>query len=128
MLGLTAGGCGGSGAKLIPVSGKVTVGTQPLDMGSVSYKPDAAKGNTGKAEPSGIIDGSGTYTLMTEGKKGAPAGWYKVTVVAEETGDSTNPVVKSKVNPKFKDPQTSNLSVEVKDGTAAGAYDLKVTK
>jgi hypothetical protein len=130
-LALLGAGCGdksGVGAT-VPVAGKVTVGGQPLAKGSVSFKPDTAKGNTSKFEPSSDIDASGGYSLLTNGKPGAPAGWYKVTVVAEEAVDSTNPKPpKSLVSVKYKDPETTPLSVEVKAGASPDAYELKVTK
>jgi hypothetical protein len=73
---VAAWGCGGSsdGEGLIPVSGKVTVGGKALTKGSVSYRPDKARGNTNPAEPYGEITADGTYTLYTNKKKGAPAG------------------------------------------------------
>jgi hypothetical protein len=129
-VGLVAGaGCGDpSGVgKTIPVAGKVTVGGQALTTGSVSFRPDSTKGNQSTFEPAGMIEGDGSYQLKTNGKPGAPPGWYKVIVVAEDEADSTNPTPKSKVNPRYKDLEKT-LSVEVKEGAAPDAYDLKLTK
>jgi len=121
-------GCGGSGATLHPVSGKVTADDQPLPKGSVRFVPDASKGNTAKEEPVGEIGAGGVYTLLSTGGAGAPAGWYKVSVISADTPDSTKPLAaKSYVGKKYNDPQTSGLSVEVVASPSPGAYDLKVS-
>src|SRR5687767_13348261 len=73
-------GCDGGG--LPPVKGKVTVDGAALTSGSVRFVPDTTKGNKATTEPAGEIGSDGTYTLHTNGKPGAPAGWYKVTVSA----------------------------------------------
>ncbi len=121
-------GCGGDGPKLLPVKGNVTADGQALSKGSVRFVPDAAKGNAGKHEPAGEIGADGSYTLSTSGKAGAPAGWYKVSVISTDPPDSSKPLdVKSYVGKKFNDPQTSPLIVEVVASPAAGAYDLKAS-
>ena len=119
-------GCDGGG--LQTVKGKVTVDGAPLTSGSVRFVPDTAKGNKATAEPAGEIGSDGTYTLMTNGKSGAPAGWYKVTVNAATVPDSSNPFGgKALVAPRFNAPETSGLSVEVVSSPKAGAYDLTVS-
>jgi hypothetical protein len=120
-------GCDGSGS-LQKVTGKVTVDGAPLTTGSVRFVPDAAKGNKSKDEPAGQIGSDGTYTLITNGKPGAPAGWYKVTVNATEVPESSNPFGgKALVAPRFNVPETSGLSVEVVSSPKSGAYDLTVS-
>lgn len=130
LLALGGVGCdaGASIGKTVPVAGKVTVAGQPLTTGSVAFKPDGSKGNNSKFEPASTIGSDGSYQLITNGKSGAPPGWYKVTVVAEEEVDSINPIPKSKINAKYKDPQNTPLSIEVKEGAAPDAYDLKLTR
>jgi hypothetical protein len=119
-------GCDGGG--LVKVSGKVTVDGSPLTMGSVRYVPDAAKGNKTTTEPVGQIESDGSYSLTTNGKPGAPPGWYKVTVNATSVPESSNPFGgKALVGPGFNSPETSGLSVEVKASAPAGTYDLKVS-
>src|SRR5437588_5719848 len=82
-------GCGDDSGvgKTFPVEGRVTINQEPLTAKStvVLFKPDAAKGNTSTFEPVGTVDENGNYTLMTQGKKGAPPGWYKVVVTATES-------------------------------------------
>lgn len=117
-------GCGG-GDNLLPVSGKVVCDGTPLTEGSVRFVPDGTKGNTSKLEPAGTIGGGGSYSLLTDGKSGAPAGWYKVSVASGVIPDSSKPNVSgAKFAAKYSNPETSGLSVEVKPG---GSYDLKVT-
>ncbi len=121
-------GCGSDGPKLVPVSGKVTIGDKPLSTGSVLFKPDGAKGNTSTRDIFGHIKEDGTYTLVTGKKEGAPLGWYKVAIQASEPVDPNNvrAAPKSLVNKKYTKPETSGLSVEVVDSPAEGAYDLKL--
>jgi hypothetical protein len=127
LLGLS--GCGGDPMNAASVKGKVTVDSQPLTKGSVRFVPDKAKGNTSPVEPIGLINESGQYELSTNGKPGAPLGWYKVAVIAADTPDSSKAtaVPKSYVAKKFNDPEASGLTVEVVSSAKDGAYDLKVT-
>jgi hypothetical protein len=116
-------GCSSGGG--IPVSGKVTVGDKPLTTGSVRYVPDKEKGNNGTEEPVGTINESSTYVLYTNGKPGAPAGHYKVAVVAQDNVDITNPTnIKSLIDPKYNTAEKTDLRVEVKSG---GTYDLQLS-
>jgi hypothetical protein len=117
-------GCGG-GENLLPVSGVVTNDGTPLTEGAVRFVPDASKGNTAKTEPAGTIGSGGRYSLLTDGKTGAPPGWYKVSVSSGVIPDNTKPnVAKTSFAAKYSNPDTSGLSVEVKPG---GSYDLKVS-
>jgi len=128
MILLSAAGCGSSGPSTVPVSGKITVDGQPLAKGSLRFVPDSAKADSPNSEPAGTIEG-GSYSVFTGGKPGAPVGKYKVAVVSQDEIDSTNPQPpKSAVNPKYNDPQTSTLSVEVVSNAPPGAYDLKLSK
>src|SRR5262245_48110528 len=77
-------GCGGPAEEFFPVTGQVTLDGKPLKVGSVSFRPDAARGNASLHHPTGEIDDQGRYTLVTVGRKGAPPGWYKVLVFADE--------------------------------------------
>jgi len=130
-----AAGCGDPAAtKLVGVSGAVKHGGVPMPMGTVTYHPDAAKGNTHKAPVTGMIKPDGTYTLNTDGKPGAPAGWYQVTISGQGMPDMSMMKDGGKtpappaVNPKYAKPESSGFAVEVKDGAPAGAYDLPLVK
>jgi len=121
---LACAGCGPGGPSLIPVEGKITADNEPLAKGSLAFHPDAAKSNTSKKTGAADIK-DGSYILYTDGRPGAPAGWYKVTVVSTPEPDNTKPTaVKSFVASKYANPKSTDLSVEVKPG---GSYELKVS-
>src|SRR5437867_1148536 len=67
---------------LLPVGGTVKVEGEPLAVGSITFYPDEAKGNTSTRLPLAEIAKDGTYTLTTNGNPGAAAGFYKVVVRA----------------------------------------------
>ena len=133
-------GCGDSGPKVVPVTGKVTLDGTPLTIGTVTFYPDESKGNTVVGTSTGMIQSDGSYKLNYNGKDGAPVGWYKVTVnpigmpsnMGNAGGMQAQDMSKlnqnaAKVNPKFLKAETG-LTIEVVASPAAGAYDLKVTK
>ncbi len=135
---LTSGcGDGGRVGQTFPVSGKITFMNEPLVTKNtiILLKPDASRGNTSPFEPTGTVDESGTYTLRTEGKMGAPPGWYKVVVVARDEApvvhakakQSHRPVSKSLVPAKYGQEKTTDLVIEVVENPSPGAYDLKLT-
>jgi hypothetical protein len=81
-----------------------------------------------------MIQSDGTYKITTGTetgpKEGAPPGWYKVTVTIT-SGDPYAEASKVKlptINGEYSSQRNTPLSVEVKDGAAPGAYDLKVKK
>jgi hypothetical protein len=125
-------GCGGPAEDLVPVTGQVTLDGKPLKVGSVSFRPDAARGNTSLHHPTSEIDAEGSYTLVSAGKKGAPPSWYRVLVFADENvqpGTPAHPVAPRWLVPAhYTDEKTTPLSVEVVAGPAEGAYDLKLKK
>ncbi len=129
-------GCGNNETNgFVSVAGKVTLDGKLLPVGSVSFRPDAAKGNKSMHVPNGDISAEGNYELITLGEKGAPPGWYKVLVFADANTLATGgaPPVhplppKWMMNVKYTSEKTTNLSIEVVDKAAPAAYDLKVTK
>jgi hypothetical protein len=123
-------GCG-SGANLVPVSGTVTLDGQPLKAGDVQFHPD---GSEKQEMPIGHVQ-DGKYELTTRGKKGAPAGRYKVVVLSNQfSGEgapkatATKEVPRSFINIKYTTVGTTPLSKEVVANPAPDAYDLKLTK
>jgi hypothetical protein len=124
-------GCGG--VRRIPVSGTVTVDDQPLNGGYLVFTPDTAKGNTHRISCTSPVKG-GRYNLETNGVtradsgSGVPLGWYKVTFRILVEGTKKHPQAPITVNDKFKNVETTPLSVEVKDNPEPGAYDFKLTK
>jgi hypothetical protein len=132
LVALLAAGCGGGNTH--PVSGTVTIDGTPLAArnGLVTFVPDKAKGNVTQDEPAGTVDDRGRYTLYTNGRRGAPPGWYKVVVTgladaptAAAKGPLTQrPVPKSAVPARYGRAETTPLEVEVVASPTAGAYDL----
>lgn len=136
---VTLAGCGKGSAKLVPVTGKVTVGNKPLPGGGVTFWPDGKAVTADAPAPIGTVDTDGNYKLTTAGKPGAPLGKYKVTVSSgTATGEAADPMksvsgvpgkgpaAPLKLNPKYEDKTATDLSVEVVDKPAAGAYDLNL--
>jgi hypothetical protein len=124
-------GCGAKAPteKLVPVSGNITVNGKPLTVGTLSFRPIAEKGNTSPNEPGGTIDETGKYTIHTQGKEGAPPGWWKVIVSARDPIDPKDPYkpTKSHIPDKYELPNKTDLQVEVVETPGANAYDLKLT-
>ncbi len=123
-------GCSAGGGKRGQVYGKVTLDNQPLPVGAVTYYPYKEKGNTSSVTGSGSIDAQGNYDLMaSDGKKGLPLGWYKVTIATSmPTMNPKETTNAPQINQKFQSPTSTTLAVEVVESPGAGAYDLKVTK
>ena len=123
-------GCDSSGlGRIVPVKGKVMLDGKAVPTGSLVFKPDSAKGNTATFEPASQIGADGSYSLFTKEKQGAPLGWYKVGVVAQEANPSDPyATMKALVPQRYNDPETSGIAVEVVESPAADAYDLKLAK
>lgn len=121
-------GCGAKGDSFTPVQGQVTANGAPLAKGSVTFHPDSGKGNNSPHIPVGTLDAAGRYKLMSATKEGAPLGWYKVTVTAQEPIDPKNPYAAPKhiISPKFSDVSTSGLSIEVVSQAPPDGYDIKL--
>jgi hypothetical protein len=125
-----AAGCGKDTVKLVPVVGQITVDGTALTTGSVSFRPDKAKGNTTELEPAGEIDAQGKYKLYSalrsdDVKEGAPPGWYKVAIISAEPG--VYPPTKFFLHRKYGDTETSQLSVQVVEGAPPGTYDFRLS-
>jgi hypothetical protein len=125
---LTVAGCSKSGEVLAPVAGKATVDGKPLKSGTVSFRPDASKGNGTAHWPNGAVDAEGNFELtVPPGRKGAPPGWYKVVVIALDDPWPGKPH-KWLANQKYSDESTTPLRIEVVPNPEPGRYDLKLTK
>lgn len=71
-------GCGDSGPKLVPVSGKVTVNGKPLEGAAVSFQPDPSAKEVFPAED--VSGPDGTYRAKTKGREGVVPGKYHIVV------------------------------------------------
>jgi hypothetical protein len=127
-------GCGDPGPPLVPVAGVVWVNGKPLTTGSVSFRPDADKGNTSLHHPTGSVGADGRFELFTVGRPGAPPGHYKVLVFADA---NTDPNTRTAAHPKppawltdvkYTSERTTDLRVEVVPTAEPGRYDLKLVK
>jgi hypothetical protein len=119
---LASAGCAGE-PKRVPVKGKLMVKGKALPAGLVVFIPDADKGNASPGELRARSDEKGVYELSTDGKPGAPPGWYRVTVWAMKEPNVAKPP-EWLAHSRYTDPRTSGLAVEVKEDAPAGAYDF----
>ena len=109
------GGCGGPYAKLARVSGKVTLGGQPLADAFVQFSPAA-----GGSQSVGKTDGNGNYTLVfTRGVNGAEVGEHNVTISTYvdpvPDADPPQPGAPEKVPLKYR--SAGELKATVKKGS-----------
>lgn len=112
-------GCRGQYGDLGKVTGKVTLGGQPLEGALVMFSPV-----NGKSPSSGRTDATGTYTLVytrtgTRIINGAEVGEHIITIStyqgANEDGEPPTPEVPEKVPFKYRD-GAELLKREVKRG------------
>ena len=125
-------GCGddpNNPRSLVPVGGKVTLDGKPLTKAVVTFVPQA--GNPIKVNPTGALDETGSYQLVTSGIAGAPRGAFKA-CVALSPADEDN--IRKKglklgftIDPKYRSPDTTPFSIQVENGAQPGAYDLNLT-
>lgn len=113
------------------VNGKITHQKQPMTTGTVTFTPDAGKGNQSKEVALGFIGSDGTYSLTTNGRDGAPLGWYKVSVdplgMPKTAPPKDAPAPKpAAINAKYKKADTSGISIEVTETPKPGAYDIEL--
>src|SRR4051794_1849999 len=87
-------GCGGSGPKLVPVTGIVTLNGKPLEGAAVSFHPDPSNKEGLPGEDT--TGPQGNYKITTKGRSGVVPGKYHI-VVSKLLVDPT------KVNEAFKD-------------------------
>jgi hypothetical protein len=125
-------------SKTVPVQGIVSCDGKPLTTGTITFRTDAAKGNTA-AEAFATIEEDGSYTLRTRhGSKvqeGAAPGWYRVGVVSVREPAPNAPRIGAMPPPAtplipihYADPATSGISIEVNDTAPAGTYDIKLQR
>jgi hypothetical protein len=122
---LILAGCNSSGDprldKLVTVKGKVTVDGTPLPDGEVSFYLIDRDPNTPFPVPSGKIEADGSYTLATQGRRGAPLGKYRVVFDRGDDRKSWSRVARIYLGPK-----KSPLEVEVTENKPEGGYDFKL--
>ena|SRR5947209_3097132 len=115
------------GETMVHVEGQVKHEGKPLTTGIVILHADEGKGNSSKHEPRGVIGTDGRFKVTTHPREGAPPGWYKIAVIAQErSNDPDNPYAlpKSLLPDKFGKADESGLAFEVRKDAPPGAYDL----
>ena len=124
---LVGSGCGGAGAPVGSVSGKVTYRGEPVTEGTVSFTSDIlAASGTGEVQP------DGTYTLATQGD-GLPLGKYQVCIMPPMQEESLHPqlsaapVAKDMPNipQKYRSFRTSGFEATVQEGENAHDFDMQ---
>ena len=114
--------------KLYRVAGKALVEGNPVPSGNVTFYPDASKGNGTPHLPMAVIDATGGYELSVPGgRKGAPAGWYKVVVFAADNPQPGKPV-RFFVDQIYTNVDTTPLRVEVIAEPEPKRYDLSLVR
>jgi hypothetical protein len=121
---LSSGGCKNTGVKnkLGRVSGKVTLGGQPLPDALVMFS-----GIQGGSPSAGRTDSSGNYTLVfTKGVNGAEVGSHTVSISTYQpaTEEPAKPEVPEKVPLKYRE-GPDVLKAEVKSGSNTINFELQ---
>lgn len=121
-------GCGGTtGPELAEVTGKVTLGGQPLAKASLQFTPESPGGS-----PSyGVTDSEGSYELQfSSDRSGAMPGKHRVEIlpVEPETDDSGKPVdgtIAVKIPAKYSQPGSLTADVQAGGNSIDFALDSK---
>jgi hypothetical protein len=110
---LVAAGCG-SGPKLIPVNGTVTINGKPLEGAVIQFVPDSTNTTGQLAED--VTGPTGNYKAMTKRRSGVIPGKYRVVI------SKAPPVANSALKEQFKgDPFMAQLSAVGPDQEKAQA-------
>jgi hypothetical protein len=117
-----------------PVEGTVFVDKSPCGIpkdgyGRIWLYPDTNKGNQCPQVPVGELDSEGRFRIATRSLPGAPAGWYKVQVVAKAPpGKRKSDKGTDLVPAKYGNVKESGLALEVVAEPRDGMYDLKLRR
>lgn len=106
----------GCGPGLAPVRGKITYKKRAVTTGDILFVPDA-----GGPTATGKIGSDGSYNLVTDGRRGAALGSYKVMIVSMEDmagklPEERNPLPKLLLPEKYADLLKSGQTAQVKQG------------
>jgi hypothetical protein len=102
------------------VRGKVFCKGRVVPAGTIVFTPDMLRGTTGPLARADIQP-DGSYALQTKGVPGAVPGWHRVTVLSQESSprigsDEDFRQPRFWVPEKYRDPELSGLSCEVRGG------------
>lgn len=106
---------------VFPVSGKLTIGGEPMADATIIFNPVAdLPDGVSKIRPHAFTDDDGSFRVSTYGSEdGAPPGKYTATVswkgphVGVAGDDDDRP---EKVPPEYQSPRSSRLQVEIVNG------------
>lgn len=123
-------GCDG-GPTILQVEGTVYLDGNPVHAGEtvtgyVVFHADPARGNNNMEDTKGDIGPDGRYVVYTRDKKGAPPGWYFVTVDLARTNPKDPYDYKAMVSEKYLDKRKSGLEFEVVPNPAKDRYDIRL--
>jgi hypothetical protein len=113
---LFCGGCG-SGATLVPVTGRVLVEGKPAAGAYVRFHPEG--GERGLPLPSARVKEDGSFQLATllpgenSPRPGAPPGRYAVTVMLRSPSPRGDNDERDLLPPRYLDPTASGLTAVV---------------
>jgi hypothetical protein len=104
-------GCGRGDARLTPVSGQVFYRGKPLAGGTIVFTPDPERGGRGP-QAWAEIKAEGKFVLQTSGRKGAVAGWHRITIAP--AGADRSRREGEGLPARYRDPEQSGQRFEVK--------------
>lgn len=116
----TLSGCGDSSRPtLTPMTGKVTIGGQPLTAGAIIFHP--CEGNPYmKDKPSSLLQLDGSFTMKTfPFGEGVSPGPYRVTLAPE--------LANRIGQPEYADPEKTPWSIDVLSNGLTG-YEFRVVE
>ena len=123
---------------LVTVQGKILVEDQPVKSGTVSFRPDAKLGNKTMEQPAGTIQEDGSFELFTIDRAGAPPGWYRVMVMADNVITVDPPMSpvwpdypagflpKALVHDRYLSFKETDIKVEVKEKIQPEDYVIRL--
>lgn len=132
LAGLAPGGCGERVQTRGEVTGRVTLRGQPLPGGLVQFRhADRGHVTTARIEP------DGRYEVITPQGKGLPPRTYQVSLLPpplpafgpnptfSRTEAPAAPRVPTAIPARYRDPETSDLSLTVREGVNVFDIELK---
>lgn len=114
-----------------PVAGRITVEGAPLAKGNVVFVPDLKAGTKHMSYPGATIGPDGRYELANGDRPGAPAGTYRVVILATANPVPERPkdwVPEWLMNVKYTDAASTDLVATVPNAGSDGAYDFDLKK
>ena len=74
-----------------------------------------------------MLQGDGSFSVQTNGRPGAPPGWYKVIITATEAGANPNEDTRRVINARYATEAATPLAIEVVASPSSDSYDLQLS-